>query len=110
MSRGLLLKHQVNGTLIRLIIIIFNETLAPKCYIFVINNVIMIELHPQFIKDSVGSELVVLPREEFDNLIEELEEMEDIRLYDEAMLEDDGERIPMEDAFKIIEEERGKLG
>ena len=70
----------------------------------------MIELHPQFIIDSVGSELVVLPREEFDYLIEELEDMEDIRLYDEAMLEDDGERIPMEDAFKIIEEERGKLG
>ena len=70
----------------------------------------MIELHPQFIKDSVGSELVILSREEYDNLIEELEDMEDIRLYDEAMLEDDGERIPMEDAFKIIEEERGKLG
>ena len=70
----------------------------------------MIELHPQFIIDSVGSELVVLPREEFDYLIEELEDMEDIRLYDEAMLEDDGERIPMEDVFKIIEEERGKLG
>ena len=70
----------------------------------------MIELHPQFITDSVGSELVILSREEYDNLIEELEDMEDIRLYDEAMPEDDGERIPMEDAFKIIEEERGKLG
>lgn len=70
----------------------------------------MIELHPQFIKDSVGRELVILSREEYDNLIEELEDLEDIRLYDEAMLEDDGERIPMEDAFKIIEEERRKLG
>lgn len=34
-----------------------------------------------------------MPRHEFDRLIEELEELEDIRLYDEAKENDSGERI-----------------
>lgn len=35
-----------------------------------------------------------------------LEELEDIRLYDEAKKNDAGERIPMEEAFKVIEAKR----
>jgi hypothetical protein len=66
----------------------------------------MLILHPQYIKDTSGKSLVVLPQSEFDTLIEELEELEDIRLYDDAKKNDTGERIPMEDAFKIIEENR----
>lgn len=45
----------------------------------------MLVVHPQYIKDANGEKsLVVLPDKEFDSLMEELEEMEDIRLYDEA--------------------------
>jgi hypothetical protein len=67
----------------------------------------MLTLHPQYIKDNNGNNsLVVLPSSEFDTLIEELEELEDIRLYDEARKNDTGERIPIEEAFKAIESKR----
>lgn len=67
----------------------------------------MLTIHPQFIKDANGNKsLVVLPATEFDILMEELEELEDIRLYDEAKKNDDGERIPMEDVFNMIEAKR----
>jgi len=49
----------------------------------------MISVHPQYIKDANGNKLmVVLPAEEFDSLIEQLEELDDIKLYDEAKKED----------------------
>jgi len=63
-------------------------------------------VHPQYIKDTAGKNLVILPQNEFDDLMEELEELEDIRLYDEDKKNDTGERIPMEDAFKIVEAKR----
>ena len=68
----------------------------------------MINVHPQFITDTAGKKLVVLPLKEFKTLIEELEDMEDVRLYDKAMKNDTGERIPMEEAFKMIEAKRKK--
>jgi PHD/YefM family antitoxin component YafN of YafNO toxin-antitoxin module len=60
----------------------------------------MIELHPQYIKDTAGKNLVILPQKEFDILLEELEELEDIKLYDEAKKEDTGERILFSDYLK----------
>ncbi|WP_373514509.1 hypothetical protein [Persicitalea sp.] len=57
----------------------------------------MIQVHPQFITDTVGKKLVVLPLDEFDAMIEELEDLEDVRLYDEAKREDDGSRISLAD-------------
>lgn len=66
----------------------------------------MLTVHPQYIKDTAGKNLVILPQNEFDDLMEELEELEDIRLYDEAKKADTGERIPMDDAFKFIETKR----
>jgi PHD/YefM family antitoxin component YafN of YafNO toxin-antitoxin module len=67
----------------------------------------MIALHPQYIKDTNGDKsLVILPAKEFDSLMEELEDIEDVRLYDEAMKNDTGERIPMEEAFRMIEAKR----
>lgn len=67
----------------------------------------MFTIHPQYIKDDKGNKtLVVLPAEEFDTLLEELEELEDIRLYDDAKKNDTGERIPMDEAFKMIEAKR----
>ena len=67
----------------------------------------MLIVHPQYIKDSEGNKsLVVLPAKEFDTLMEELEDVEDIRLYDEAQKNDTGERIPASEAFRMIEEKR----
>lgn len=68
----------------------------------------MLTVHPQYIKDTAGKNLVILPQNEFDSIMEELEDIEDIRIYDEAKRNDAGERIPMEDAFKIIEDKRKK--
>jgi hypothetical protein len=38
--------------------------------------------------------------------MELLEEIEDVRLYDDAIKNDTGERIPMEDVFNFIENKR----
>ena len=61
----------------------------------------MITIHPQYIKDTAGKNLVILPQKEFDILMEELEELEDIKLYDEAKKEDTGERILFSDCLNI---------
>ena len=66
----------------------------------------MINLNPQYIKDNTGQTLVVLLQKEYDKLIEQLEDLEDVKLYDEAKKNDTGERIPMEEAFRLIESER----
>jgi len=67
----------------------------------------MLTLHPQYIKDINGNKsMVILPATEFDIIMEELEDLEDLRLYDEAKRNDTGERIPMEEAFKMIEAKR----
>jgi len=60
----------------------------------------MVTVHPQYITDTAGKKLVILPANEFDTMIEELEELEDIRLYDEAKKEDDGERMLFSDYLK----------
>jgi hypothetical protein len=71
------------------------------------NLTILLSLHPQFIKDAKGKNaMVVLSAKEYESIMEELDMIEDVRLYDEAKKEDDGERIPMEEAFKMIEAKR----
>lgn len=60
----------------------------------------MITLNPQYIKDTDGKNLVILLQKEFDALMEMLEELEDIRLYDQAKREDTGERILFSDYLK----------
>jgi len=61
----------------------------------------MITVHPQYIKGTDGQpSLVVLPVQEFESIMEELEELEDIRLYDEAKKEDTGERMLFSDYLK----------
>ena len=52
----------------------------------------MLAIHPQYITDTAGQKLVVLSLNEFDSIMEELEEHEDIKLYDNAKKNDDGER------------------
>lgn len=66
----------------------------------------MLTVHPQYITDNKGKKIsVVLPLEEFKSIIEELKELEDIRLYDEAKTSDEPS-IPIDEAFTIIEAQR----
>ncbi|MBK7958966.1 MAG: hypothetical protein IPK03_13250 [Bacteroidetes bacterium] len=44
----------------------------------------MKKLHPQFVKDNSGKNLVVLLQKEYNYILEELEELEDIKCYDAA--------------------------
>jgi PHD/YefM family antitoxin component YafN of YafNO toxin-antitoxin module len=60
----------------------------------------MLQIHAQYITDTAGEKLVILPANEFNNIMEELEVLEDIRLYDEAKKEDNGERILFADYLK----------
>ena len=57
----------------------------------------MLTIHPQYITDNTGKKLVVITQNEFEILIEELDNLEDVRLFDEAKAEDDGERISLSD-------------
>ena len=61
----------------------------------------MIASSPQFIIDTSGERVsVVLPIQDYEYLLEELEDMDDIRLYDEAKEEDDGEYMLFSDYLK----------
>ena len=63
---------------------------------------------PQYIIDNKGKKVsVVLSIKEYQKIMEELEELEDIRLYDESMA-DKGPSIPADKAFKLIEAKRKK--
>ena len=45
----------------------------------------MFDMHPQYVTDKKGKKVsVILPIKEFKTMIDELEELEDIRMYDEA--------------------------
>lgn len=58
----------------------------------------MVNVSPQYITNNSGRKLsVVLPIKDFKAIMEELE---DIRLFDEAKKNDDGTRIPMDKVFK----------
>ena len=66
-----------------------NENLATFLF-----NHMTTTLKPQFINDAKGKRsFVILTAKEFDAIIEELEDAEDVRLYNEAKKEDTGERI-----------------
>jgi hypothetical protein len=58
-------------------------------------------LHPKYITDEKGNKnAVILPIKEYDKLLEELEEADDIRAFDEAKKNDDGYRISLDDYMK----------
>lgn len=66
----------------------------------------MLTLTPQYITDNTGKKIsVVLPMKDFKAIMEELEELEDIKLYDEAKKSNEPS-IPINDAFKMIEAKR----
>lgn len=60
----------------------------------------MFTIHPQYINDNTGKKMVVLLKKEFDSLMEMLDELEDIRIYDEVKKNDDGKRIKFSDYLK----------
>ncbi len=63
-------------------------------------------LNPQYITDKTGKKIsVILPIKDFLTIMEELEELEDIKLYDEAKKSSEPS-IPIDDAFKMIEANR----
>jgi PHD/YefM family antitoxin component YafN of YafNO toxin-antitoxin module len=68
----------------------------------------LLMLHPQYIKDANGEKtMVILPASEFERIMEELEDMEDVRLYQEAKKNDTGERIAFADYLKKREARNG---
>ncbi len=65
----------------------------------------MLTLNPQFITDKTGKKIsVVLPIKDYKAMMKELEELEDIMLYDEAKKEDTGDRILFSDYLKSRKE------
>lgn len=65
----------------------------------------MTKIHPQFIVDTAGKKMVVLPQQQFDAIMEELEELEDIKRYDAAKQSNEPS-YPIDEAFKMIEAKR----
>lgn len=60
----------------------------------------MLTLHPQYFTDKEGEKLVALPVNEFNTILDELDELDDIQLYDNAKKEDDGQRVLFSDYLK----------
>ena len=66
----------------------------------------MITIQPQYITDHSGNKIsVILPIKNFKLIIDELDELEDIRLYDASKASKEPS-IPIDEAFKIIEAKR----
>ncbi len=66
-------------------------------------------LRQQFIEDSQGHRIaVLLPIDQYNSMLEQLEEVEDIKAYDAAKTSDD-EIVPFDQAIKEIEAKRNDL-
>jgi hypothetical protein len=67
-------------------------------------------METQFLTDEKGNRTaVLLPIKKYNKLIEKLEDLEDVRLYDEAKREDDGYRISFEDYVKSREKKKSNV-
>jgi hypothetical protein len=67
-------------------------------------------MKPQFVTDNNGKRIaVILPIKAYNKLIKELEDLEDVRLYDEAKKEDTGERILFSDYLKNRKAKNAKI-
>ena len=63
-------------------------------------------LRQQFITNNQGKKVgILLPIDEYNKMLERLEELEDIKAYDEAKANNEP-TIPAEQAFKEIEAKR----
>ena len=62
-----------------------------------------LNINPQLITDGAGHDIgVFLPMQEFEKLLEELEDYEDIKAFDEAESRPDKEFIPYRQAMDEI--------
>ncbi len=69
----------------------------------------MSTIEQQFIKDSKGQKIgILLPIDKYNRMLEKLEELNDIKAFDEAKSSND-EIIPFDQAVKEIEEKRHDL-
>lgn len=68
----------------------------------------MASMNENFVVDKEGKKIgVFLDIKTYDHLVEELEELEDIRSFDEAKIAKD-EAVPFNEAVQEIERERKK--
>ncbi len=66
----------------------------------------MLDIHPQYITDNSGKKIsVILPIKNFKFIMDELDELEDIRMYDASKASKEPS-IPIDEAFKMIEAKR----
>ena len=64
----------------------------------------MVLVHPEYVVDPHEErKAVILPMAEWMNILEELDELEDLRLYDQVKASSQ-ESIPFEQAYREIEE------
>lgn len=64
-------------------------------------------LNKQVLKDKEGNEIgVFLPMDDYEKIIEQLEELEDIKAYDHAV-ESQEETIPLREAIKERKQQDG---
>lgn len=62
----------------------------------------------QFVTTDAGKKVaVILPIKEYEKMLEELDELEDIRLFDSAKKQS-SERVPIKEAFKKLDAKRKK--
>ena len=67
-------------------------------------------METQFLTDKKGNRTaVVLPIKQYNKMIEKLEDLEDVRHYDEAKREDDGYRISFDDYVKTREAKKSNV-
>jgi PHD/YefM family antitoxin component YafN of YafNO toxin-antitoxin module len=63
----------------------------------------MLALHPEFVvNDKAEKKAVLLPFSEWQRLMEDVEELEDIRAYDKAKAKHEGS-VPFEEAVQRIQ-------
>ncbi len=67
----------------------------------------MITITPQYIKDTAGKKLVIIPAKQFNSIMEELEDLDDIKRYDAAKKKKQI-FVDAETVFKQIEAKRKK--
>lgn len=67
-------------------------------------------METQFLTDEKGNRTaVLLPIKKYNKLLEKLEDLEDVKLYDEAKKNDYGYRISLEDYKKSRQSKDGAL-
>jgi PHD/YefM family antitoxin component YafN of YafNO toxin-antitoxin module len=68
----------------------------------------MVKVHPEYVVDEhQHRKAVLLPVAEWERIVNELEELDDIRAYDSAK-SGSSEKLPFEQAVREIQEEYGK--